>query len=67
MQMMLYGGPELQAAKLVDFEEIVPGIGRMICPECGGDSTEYADLFPPELGITNCVDCKGTGYILVNT
>ena len=26
------------------------GVGRIVCPECGGDQEAYRKLFPPELG-----------------
>jgi hypothetical protein len=30
-----------------------------------GDSEGYARLFPPKLGISGCVDCKGRGRVFV--
>jgi hypothetical protein len=45
---------------------VAPGVGRIVCPECGGDQERYRSFFPSELGITECVDCKGTGFIYVD-
>jgi hypothetical protein len=30
------------------------------------DNPFYSALFPPEIGITECVDCKSTGYVYMN-
>lgn len=54
---------ELPAVRV---EEITPGVGRMVCPECGGNQERYRSFFPPELGVTHCIDCKGTGYVYVS-
>jgi hypothetical protein len=67
MMMRLYGGPDLETSMSVEVEEVAPGVGRIVCPECGGQPHKYANLFPPELGIHQCLDCKGTGYVLVST
>jgi hypothetical protein len=45
---------------------VAPGVKRIVCPECGGDQQRYRSLFPQELGIAECVDCKGTGFIYVD-
>lgn len=65
MQMALYAGPDLEASMLVDVEELAPGIGQIPCPECRGQPQNYPALFPPELGIRQCLDCKGTGKVFV--
>ncbi len=39
---------------------VAPGVGEVACPECGGEPEKYASLFPSELGITECMDCKGS-------
>ena len=49
-----------------EVEPVAPGIGRILCPECEGDQKRYCSLFPSELGITECVDCKVTGFIYVD-
>jgi hypothetical protein len=61
--MTLYGGQNSGAEKTVEIEPIALGIGRVACPECGGKPEEYSSLFPPEIGVTECVDCIGLGYI----
>jgi len=40
--------------------------GQIVCPECGGNQDRHRKLFPPELSITYCMDCKGTGLICVS-
>jgi hypothetical protein len=65
VQMTLHGGKNFVSAKPVDME-VAPGAGRIVCPECGGDQECYRSLFPPELGVRQCVDCKGTGFILIS-
>ena len=67
MFMTLYGGRRLETSMPVEVEPIGCGVGRITCPECRGRPAEYAALFPPEVGITQCVECKGTGYVYVNT
>lgn len=64
--MSVWGGRNFVTEAPVLVEEVAPGVGRIVCPECGGDQERYRSLFPPELGITQCVDCKGTGYVFVN-
>jgi hypothetical protein len=44
----------------------VSEVGQIVCPECGGDQEHYRSFFPPELGVTHCVDCKGTGFVCVS-
>jgi hypothetical protein len=51
----------------VDVKVIAPRIGEIVCPECRGEPEHYLSLFPPEVGITQCVNCKGTGRVLVST
>jgi hypothetical protein len=66
MQMTLYGGQNLSAEKLAEVEPVAPGIGRIACTECEGKPEEYPSLFPPEIGVTQCLNCKGLGYIFVD-
>jgi hypothetical protein len=49
-----------------DVAPVSQGVGRIVCPECGGDQVRYRSYFPPDLGITECVDCKGTGHVYVD-
>ena len=62
----LYGARNNETPTKCDVEPVAPGIGRVTCPECGGKPKEYPSLFPPEIGVTQCVQCKGTGYIYVD-
>jgi hypothetical protein len=66
MLMTLHAGTRLVTSKPVEVKEVAPGIGRIPCPECNGRPDEYPSLFPPEIGITQCVDCKGTGFVFVS-
>jgi len=66
MLMTLYRGQNGVTGKAVEVEPLAPGIGRVVCPECGGKPDEYPSLFPPEIGVTQCVDCKGLGYVYVD-
>lgn len=66
MLMTLYRGQNGVTGKSVEVEPVAPGIGRVVCPECSGKPDEYPSLFPPEVGITRCVDCKGLGYVYVD-
>jgi DnaJ-class molecular chaperone len=50
----------------LEVAQVAPGVGEIVCPECGGEPEEYAIRFPAEFGITTCVDCKGTGRVLVS-
>lgn len=64
--MEVYGGLNFESAKAAEIKEVAPGVGTMMCLECNGDPEGYVRLFPPELGITQCVDCKGRGWVYVN-
>jgi hypothetical protein len=64
--MTLYGARNNETPLRCDVEPVAPGIGRVACPECGGKPEEYPSLFPPEIGVTQCVHCKGAGYIYVD-
>jgi hypothetical protein len=55
-----------EAQLISDIEPVAPGIGRIVCPQCGGKPSEFPSLFPPEIGAAQCIDCKGTGYIYVD-
>jgi hypothetical protein len=42
-----------------------PGVGKVPCFECLGRPKEYVALFDPELGITQCTDCKDLGWVYI--
>jgi hypothetical protein len=53
----------------VTVERLGCGAGRIICPECSG-SGDWTRFLPdpdslPE-GKLACVECKGTGFVLVS-
>jgi hypothetical protein len=58
------GNPECPVP--VDVEYVAPGVGRVPCFECEGKPEDYAKLFPPEVGVTKCVDCKGAGFVYIS-
>lgn len=66
MLMRIWGGENYVSEQDAEVTVVIPGVGRIVCPECGGDPEKYASLFPPEVGITECVDCKGTGRVFVS-
>ena len=66
MLMRIWGGENYVSERDVMVTTVAPGVGRIGCPECNGKPEEYAQLFPPELGIKTCVDCKGRGYVFVS-
>lgn len=50
----------------VEPEDLGCGAGRVSCFECGGDG-DWTKFHPePELGPFQCVDCKGTGSVLIS-
>ena len=64
--MSVWGGENFVTEASIEVKPVAPGVGQIVCPECGGDQERYRSLFPPELGIEYCVDCKGTGWIFVS-
>lgn len=47
-------------------EDLGAGAGRARCFECGGDG-DWTKFHPePELGPFPCVECKGSGSVLVS-
>jgi DnaJ-class molecular chaperone len=49
----------------VDVERLGGGAGRIRCPECDGSGN--LSHFPPGTARPGpCVDCKGTGLVLVS-
>jgi hypothetical protein len=52
----------------IEVEDLGCGVGRIRCIECGGDGDAqkfYGDLTEAMAGSPKCVDCKGTGHMLV--
>ena len=66
MRMSVWGGENFVTERPVEIEPVSPGVGRIVCPECNGEPQSYQSLFPPELGVTHCINCKGTGFVLVS-
>lgn len=58
-------GPTPELCLRLPVEDLGAGAGRVRCIECRGDPN-YPRLFPAELGIDRCVDCKGAGWIYVS-
>ena len=66
MVMSVWGGENFVTKASVEVTPIAPGVGQIVCPECGGDQQRYRSLFPRELGIEHCLDCQCTGRIFVS-
>lgn len=49
----------------VEVMSIAAGVGRMDCPECEGTG-DWTRFHPNPHGSIACVDCKGTGKVLVS-
>lgn len=64
--MQVFAGENLATAVEVDVEIVSPGVGKIVCLECDGDPEGYPSLFPPEIGVTQCIDCKGRGWIYIS-
>lgn len=64
--MSVWGGQNFVTELPVHVEQVAPGVGRIVCLECSGDQERYRSYFPPEIGVTHCMDCKGTGFVLIN-
>jgi hypothetical protein len=63
--MSIWAGENYVSEMDVEVKVVSPGVGEIVCPECRGLPERYPSLFPPELGITQCVNCKGTGRVFV--
>lgn len=48
----VFGGPNLKLAKTVDVEFVAPGVGKIACLECEGDSEAC-------LRCRICIDARG--------
>jgi hypothetical protein len=66
VRMTIWGGENYVSEMDVDVGVVAPGVGEIVCPECRGEPKRYPSLFPPEAGITQCVNCKGTRRVLVS-
>lgn len=64
MRMIVYCGWTRTTEVAMDVEDLGSGAGRTRCLECGGLGV-WA-LMEPEIPASACVDCKGTGKILVS-
>src|SRR3954447_2125766 len=58
LRMTILGGDNFASEMDVEVTVIAPGVGEIVCPECRGQPEQYPPLFPPELGITHCVNCR---------
>jgi len=65
MLMTAYLGWHRTAEVVVDVEILECGAGRCDCFECGGTGN-WGPFFPEPLDWSDCVDCKGTGKILIS-
>ena len=66
MVMSVWGGENFVTEARVEVKAIAPGVGRIVCPECGGDQERYRSFLPSELRIEQCVDCIGSGFVCVS-
>lgn len=69
MRMSVWGGTNFVTEVTLDVTAISPGVGRMICLECGGHPEAYAARFGNlrnALAPNGCVDCKNRGWVYVN-
>jgi hypothetical protein len=67
-QMSIWRGFSRETEIVVDVELLDCGAGLIVCPECGGDG-DWRKFHPePELHPEGfaCVECKGTGRVLVS-
>lgn len=66
VHMTISGGENYVSEMDVEVRVIAPGVGEIVCPECLGQPERYPSLFPADVGITQCLNCKGTGRLLVS-
>lgn len=63
--MVAYRGFSRETEVECEVEDVGCGAGITECFECGGDG-DWTKFHPePELGPFPCVDCKGTGKVLI--
>jgi hypothetical protein len=63
--MTVWGGENHVSEMDVEVKVVAPGVGEIACLECRGEPERYPSLFPPEVGISKCVNCKGRGRVFV--
>jgi hypothetical protein len=66
--MLIWRGFARETEVAVEVEPSGCGAGRIVCRECGGDG-DWLKFHPePELHREGfpCVECKGTGWVLVS-
>ena len=62
--MLVFGAHNCDSSRKVEVENLGCGAGRIRCLECHGTGKCQ---WPVEMtGLVECVDCKGSGYILVS-
>lgn len=66
MLMSIWGGQNFVTEAVVEVEQVTPGVGRIVCPECEGNLERYRSFFPPEIGVIHCIDGKGQGWVYVS-
>lgn len=64
VRMEVYAGHFRESAGVLDVDLLGDVAGRITCFECGGTGDWPYGPTPTECG--PCVDCKGTGKILVS-
>lgn len=64
--MLVYAGMERTTEVTKAIIDLGGGAGACVCLECGGGG-DWTKFHPePELGPFPCVQCKGTGMMLVS-
>lgn len=64
--MVAYVGWRRDTEVVCEVESLDGVAGRVPCFECGGDG-DWTKFHPePETGPYPCVECKGTGFVLVS-
>ncbi|MGN6590475.1 MAG: hypothetical protein ACTHKE_09310 [Sphingomicrobium sp.] len=56
--MSVWSGENFGTEAQFDVKPLAPGVGRIVCPECGGDQMAYRKLGPPELGTRTVLIAK---------
>jgi hypothetical protein len=66
--MSVWGGTNFVTETPIAVELVVPGVGRIVCPECDGDPEVYSARFGnlrAALAPTGCVDCKNRSWVFI--
>jgi hypothetical protein len=69
MLMIVRGGDNFASQKSVNVEIVAPGVGKIACLECRGNSEGYAASFGPmrlAVAPNGCIDCKGRGWVYIS-